>query len=271
MFDDEKEEKKEEIQNPEEETPEFSKVALGIVIALVVLGGIVYAGYQYSQNQAKKVTYPNGYQNPEGGKNTPGNIDCQNRSPDISFWDWYNKCDQIKADANAGLETITDEKLGYEIKVPGNIKLQKYENGMGIIYKDVTPNLNLLFNIELASKRTGEFKNLKGQEYVENYWKQYPGLLGIHSLEPIVNSQGYKGYKAFYFVMPNTKGNTEIFFELGDNTGDFIHFSKGILSDDTFNIIIGSFQSLKSKPESAAPSPSEKAVSPAPAAEGKAQ
>lgn len=264
MFDDEKEEKKEEVKSSEEETPEFSKVALGIIIALFIVGGIVYAGYQYSQNQAKKITYPNGYQNPTGTDATK-EIDCQNRDPNISFWDWYNKCDQIKVDVNAGLETVADEKLGYEMKVPANIKLEIYENGTGIVYKDVTPSLNLLYTIDLAKNRTGEFKNIKGQDYVENYWKQYPGLQGIESLMPIVNSQGYKGYKAFYYVLPNVKGNTEIFFELGEDTGDFIHFSKGILSDDAFNTIIGSLKILKSKPAETATPTSVEAVSPSPA------
>lgn len=236
-----------EAQNPEEASPEFSKVAVGLVIAVIVLAGVVYAGYQYSQRQAKKVTYPNGYQAPQQAQNpaNPADIDCANRDPNISFWDWYNKCDQIKADPAAGLTPIRDEKLGFEVQIPSNIKLQKYDNGVGIIYKDVQPNLNLLYNLELASLRSGEFKDLKGQAYVENYWKQYSGLKGMASTEPIINSSGSKGYKAFYYVFPNVKGNTEIFFELGENTGDFIHFSKGILTEETFNTIIGSVKIFK--------------------------
>lgn len=236
-----------EIQNPEEESPEFSKVALGLVIAVVVLGGVVYAGYQYSKRQAGKTTYPNGYQAPNQAQApaNPKDIDCTKHDPNISFWDWYNKCDQIKGDPAAGLTPIKDEKLGFELQIPANIKIVKFVNGAGIIYKDVQPNLNLLYNLELASLRTGEFKNLKGQAYVENYWKQYSGLRGMASIEPIINSNGVKGYKAFYYVFPDVKGNTEIFFELGENTGDFIHLSKGILTDDTFNTIIGSFKLTK--------------------------
>jgi len=232
-----------ETQNTGEESPEFSKVAVGMIIAVVVLGGIVYAGYQYSQRQNAKTTLPNGIVQPPV---QPTEIDCAKpRDPNVNLWDYYNKCDQFKADASVPLIEIKDPSFGFTFKLPETAKTAKYPNGMGLAYKEINPASNLIYSIDLASSRSGEFKKLSGKAYVESYWKQYPGLSGISSLEQIQNANSEKAWKSVYLIGKNP-GNTEVFFELGEvDSGNFAHFTKGIFSQEVFDNMIGSFQQEK--------------------------
>lgn len=224
----------------QEEAPEFSKVIIGLIIAVLVLGGIVYAGYTYSQRQTGKTTLPNGYvqNNPP---QTTGEIDCAKpRNSNVNIWDYYSKCDQLSVKPDAKWVIYKDPAYQFEFNIPEGAPVQKFTNGLGLAYKEFDPTINLIYSYDFAANRGGIFKTMTGKTYVENYWKQYPGLTGIKTLEPIVNGKGIKGWKAVYLI-GNKEGNTEIFFELGESTGNYVHFTKGILSQPVFDNIIGTF------------------------------
>lgn len=244
---DEKTEKKNDI---EEEAPEFSKVVLGLAVAVLVLGGIIYAGYTYSQKKAGKTVYPAGYpigQQPAATAKNWTQIDCNTEKYNPADpWPYILKCDRFKTDANAKWVPYTDKGGRFTVQLPSTLKTIEYSNGLGVVYKDVTNAAsNLLLSLDIAASRSGEFKNLKGEEYVKNYWRQYSGLSGLQSFEVIKNTNDEKGYKAVYKLSNNIPSPAiEIFFELpGGEAGDFVHFSSGVLDDTVFNTIVGSYKS----------------------------
>lgn len=236
-------------EDAEEEAPEFSKIVLGLIVAVLVLGGVVYAGYTYSQKKSGKVVYPAGYpvvqQKAAAAKNWT-QIDCNvDKYNPADAWPYILKCDRFKTDINTKSVTFTDKNGRFTIQIPSTLKTIDYGNGLGVVYKDIPPHLNLLFSYDIASSRSGEFKNMKGEDYVKNYWKQYPGgLVGLKSFEVIRNSNDEKGYKAIYEIPNNVPSPAvDIFFDLpGGVDGDFIHFSTGALDDTVFNSIVGSYK-----------------------------
>lgn len=232
-----------------EETPEFSKIVLGLVVAVLVLGGIIYAGYTYSQKKAGKTVYPAGYpanqqQTAKAAKNWT-QIDCNTDKYDPQNpWPYVLKCDRFKTDASTKWTTYTDKGGRFTLQLPSTLKTLEYPNGLGVVYKDIPPHLNLLFSYDPASSRSGEFKNLKGEEYVKNYWRQYSGLTNLKSFEIIKNSNDETGYKAIYQLTGNIPSPAvDIFFELPSaGEGNFLHFSTGALDDTVFNTIVGSYK-----------------------------
>jgi hypothetical protein len=122
-----------------------------------------------------------------------------------------------------------------------------YPNGLGVIYKDIAPHQNLLFSVDGAASRSGEFKNMRGEDYVRNYWKQYPGILsGLESIETITNSNNETGYKAVYTLTNKIPSPAiDIFFELSTDSADLLHFSNGALDDTVFNTIVASFKKTR--------------------------
>lgn len=233
-----------EAQNPEEESPEFSKVAIGLIVAILILGGIVYAGYRYSQRQAGKITLPNGYPANYSNKKV-GNVDCSKaRPPEVDIWDYYKICDPFKVGPENKWVVYTDPQLKFTMLLPEGMPHQNFGNGLGLAYKEFNPPQNLIYSIDLAESRQGEFKDYKGGQYPENYWKQYPGLTGIKSLEPIINGKGVAGWKAIYLI-GQKEGNQEIFFELGEGSGNFVHFTSGILDQPVYDNIVGTYEPPK--------------------------
>jgi len=228
----------------EEPAPEFLKVAIGLVIAIVILGGIVYAGYQYSQRQTGKVTLPNGYPVNYSDKKV-GDVDCsKERNPNVDIWDYYKICDPFKVGPENKWVVYTDPQYKFTMLLPEGMPHQNFNNGLGLAYKEFDPPRNLIYSVDNAVDRQGDFKNYTGQQYVENYWKQYPGLNGIKSLEPIINGKGIPGWKAIYLIGEKA-GNQEIFFELGEGTGNFVHFTSGILDQPVYDNIVGTYEPPK--------------------------
>lgn len=239
----------EKAKDSAEETPEFSKIVIGLAVAVLVLGGVIYAGYTYSQKKAGKTVYPAGYpaeQAPKATKNWTS-IDCNTDKYDPQDpWPYILKCDRFKTDATTKWITYTDKSGRFTFQIPSTLKTDEYANGLGVIYKDIPPHLNLLFSYDISASRSGELKAMKGEDYVKNYWKQFPGgLTGLKSFELIKNSNDEKGYKAVYQMSSDVPSpSVDIFFDLPGSTDDtdFVHFSTGALDDTVFNTIVGSYK-----------------------------
>lgn len=230
-----------------EEAPEFSKIVLGLGIAIIVLGGIIYAGYTYSQKQSGKTVYPAGYQ----PKNQPvvvkdwTKIDCNTEKLNPSDpWPYVLKCDRFQTDASTKMVYYVDKHYQFQVQLPSTLKTVEFPNGLGVDYKGIPALYNLLYNIDLASSRSGEFKNLRGEEYAKAYYRQFPGAFsGVKSFEVIKNSNDESGYKVVYSLPNNIQPpGTDIFFELTPGSGDFVHFASGSLDESVFNAIAGSYK-----------------------------
>lgn len=221
------------------EPVENQKVVVGMLVAILVLGVIVGGGYFYSRTRSGQSVLPAGFQPPLA----VSDIDCTKPRPsNADLWDYYTKCDPIKFDSGATLVPHTNTEYNFSFNHHSNIELVPFPNGVGIPHKEISPQNNLLYSVDLAANRSGELSSVTGEDYVRNYWRQYPGLAGIKSLEAITNSNSAKGYKAVYLIGDGREGKQEVFFELGDGTGNFVHFTSGILDQKIYDTIIGSFK-----------------------------
>lgn len=226
-------------ENNELEPMENQKVILGMLGALVVIGLVVGGGYLYAKKQSGQQVFPSGYQAPI----PTDQIDCGQPKPSsANIWDYYNKCDPIKLGPDSKMVPHTDTKYNFTINIPDNIKLSTIGNGYGITYKEIAPNINHLYLYDPASGRQGELATLTGEDYVRNYWRQYSGLTGVKILDKIINSNGLTAYKAVYVIGGKTEGNQEVFFETKAGSGDFIHFTRGIIDPAVYDSIINSFK-----------------------------
>lgn len=232
----------------DEEAPDFSKIIVGLVVAVVVLGGIVYASYSLTQKKGG-VTFPAGFKQPNA--QTPGaqqgttlaSVDCAIAKPNLdNVWAYYIKCEPYKTSSNTSWEKYENSAMGFELDLPADFDTIEYPNGMGLNYKEIQAAANLLYAKDFASTRSGEFKEMKGDNYVKNYWRQFSGLTGLKSYEAITNKENIKGHKAQYLNFANESPNTDVFFEYPSVPGDFIHLSSGILDKTVFDKVIDSFK-----------------------------
>lgn len=223
-----------------EEEVSSSRVIAGVIIAFVILGGLTYAAYLYSNRKGGAV-FPAGYQGSTAKPPTFANIDCAN--PDPSFKthpNYYIKCDFYKPTATTKWVAVKDPIHGVKLEVPSDLQTTKYPNGIGFPWKTIQPQTNLLISFEPASVRSGVYKTMTGDEYVKNYWKQFGGLTGLKSSVAFTNKDGVKGWQAVYFYGTETP-TIDTFFEDPTAPGDYVHFSKGVLSDEAYKMILDSF------------------------------
>lgn len=256
-----------------EQTPSPSKVVLGVVVAVVVLGGLTYAAYLYSNRKGGSV-FPAGYpqDQPAAKPLTMTDIKCDD--PEASYKtlpNFYIKCDPYKVSPTTKWVSYKDPVRGIAIEVPSDLKTAPYVNGLGFPWRTIAASSNLLVSYELADARTGTFKTMTGEDYPKNYWKQFGGLTGLKSFSPYTNKGGVAGWQAVYFYFTEAP-TVDTFFEDPTVPGDFAHFSKGVLSDDVYNTVLDSFTwTPKSSPTpapktpvpAATPKPTEAPASPA--------
>lgn len=257
----------EDQNKPDDNIPEPStpRVILGVVIAIVILGGLTYAAYLYS-NRSSGAIYPAGYpQNqPPAKPVTIADINCDNPDPNYkSLPVYYIKCDPYKPSAATKWTVYRDPGHGVEFSIPSDLKTSTYPNGLGFPWRTLNPQSNLLVSYEPASSRAPAFKGLTGEDYPKNYWKQFVGLTGLKSIQAYTNKGGVKGWQAIYLYGTDTP-TIDTFFEDPSSPGDYVHFSKGVLSDEVYNTLLDSFTWI-TKTKTAAASPNE-AVTPSPTA-----
>lgn len=232
--------------NDELEIPQnFSKVIIGLIIGVVVLGGIVYFGYNMSKKSGETVLpagFPVATEAPK--PITLANMDCSTttKADPLNPWPYYIKCDPFKVDADTKWKSFDDPKNGFSFDLPETLKTAPYPNGMGIEYHELQPNINLLYSVDLQSSRSGEFKNMDLSNYPANYWRQFSGLTGVREVTQLVNSKNVKYAKAVYVNIANETPAIDVFFEIPSRKGDFVHFGSGALSTEVFNTIIESFK-----------------------------
>lgn len=241
----------EEKKHNDEEAPDFTKIIIGLCLAVVVLGGIVYASYSLTQKKPGGVTFPAGYKQPKA--ETPGaqqgttiaSVNCSISEPNPeNVWAYYLKCERFKTSDKSTWKDYTnkDFETSFDFSLPSDLSIVEYPNGIGINYKEISAANNLLFSVDLASSRSGEFKEMKADAYVKNYWRQYSGLTSLKSYEAFTNQFNVKGHKAQYLNFANESPNQEVFFEFPTLPGSFVHFASGVLDQSVYDKIIDSFK-----------------------------
>lgn len=231
--------------NDELEVPEnFSKVALGLLAGLVILGVVVYGAYTYSKKGGQTVL-PSGF--PAAQTVAPvtlANLDCAKttKSDPNNPWPYYIKCSPFRVSTDTKWVPFTENTHGFSFDLPESLKTSAYPNGLGVSYNEIQPQNNLLYSLDQASSRSGEFKSMTIANYPENYWRQFSGLTSLKSVTRFTNSKNVKGARAMYVNVANETPSTEVFFEFPTKPGDFVHFGTGILSIEVFNTIVDSFK-----------------------------
>lgn len=241
----------EDKKHNEEEAPDFTRIIVGLVIAVVVLGGIVYASYTLTQKKPAGLTFPSGLKQPQA--ETPGaqqgttvaSVNCTINQPNPqNVWAYYLKCDRLKTTSTSTWKDYSNKDFTdpFSFSVPADFSTVEFGNGIGIDYKEIGAANNLLYSIDLASSRSGEFKEMKGETYVKNYWRQYSGLTALKSYSAFSNQFNVKGYKAQYTNFANESPNEDIFFEFPSLAGSYVHFASGIIDQPVYDKIIDSFK-----------------------------
>lgn len=251
---------------PKSEEVSSTRVIAGIIIAFVILGGLTYAAYLYS-NRASGSVFPAGYnQAPAGKAPTFANIDCANADPAFKTHpNYYIKCDPYRVSAETKWVTEKDPIHGVTLSVPSDLKTTKYPNGIGFPWRTIQSATNLLISFEPSSVRSGNYKAMIGEDYPKNYWKQFGGLSGLKTITPFTNKLGVTGWQAVFFYGTETP-TIDTFFEDPKVPGDFVHFSKGVLADDVYSVVLDSFNWIpKSTPAPTAVPLTSSAPTPAPA------
>lgn len=227
--------------NPLDDQPSTSRVILGVVIALVILGGLTYGAYLYT-NRKSGAVFPAGYQQ---GQQAPAKvltlneIDCNTTDPSVKTTNnYYIKCDYYKESPDTKWTTVKNPTRGVKFDFPEDLKLTPFTNGYGFAWRTIPGASNLAVSFDLAALRSGNFKTMKGQDYPQNYWKQYNGLTGVKSLVPYTTKNNVSGWQAVYYYYTNDTPTLDTFFEDPTSPGDFVHFSKGVLSDEVYKKVM---------------------------------
>ncbi|KKT72784.1 MAG: hypothetical protein UW69_C0081G0005 [Microgenomates group bacterium GW2011_GWA2_44_7] len=231
-------------QSPTEGEPSTSRVVLGVVIALVVLGGLTYAAYLYS-NRKSGAVFPAGYPQSKPAAKIPtiSEIDCNTTDPAIKTSpNYYIKCDNYKEGPDTKWTTVKNPLKGTQFDFPEELKLLPYTNGYNFAWRTLPAAGGLVISHDASSLRSGNFKTMKGEEYPKNYWKQYNGLTGVKSVTPYTTKNSVSGWQAVYIYFGTDTPTLDTFFEDPAVPGDFMHFSKGVLSDEVYKKVMDSFK-----------------------------
>lgn len=127
----------------------------------------------------------------------------------------------------------------YSFRVPANLKLVTFPNDLYDMYAidccGITPDSNVLIGVDYKADPA-----ITKLSYVQNWWKQFPGLKSVSMVEPFTNSQGLKGYKATFVNSAGEAPNLDVFFEVPGHPNYVIHLASGTIPLETFAKIVDS-------------------------------
>lgn len=215
------------------EKPDIKKIALGLIIGSVVLGGVVYAGYLYTQKYGVNLTLPRGQTYLGKGSgfeeliNPPTAPQRFTAGPDVQ---WIELKGRI---------------YNYSLNYPETLILSIFpgdpSDSVAISWGNIPPERNIFLNVENIPDRDPAYIG-KVEEYARNWWQFFSGLTGIRSLEKITTTSGLTGYKAIYINTADQSPNVDIFFAIPGDPNKVIHIANGVLDTVIFNRIIDSLR-----------------------------
>lgn len=225
-----------------EEDPDFSKILIATGIGILLLGGITYAGYKYSQRNSGSVTLPGGvtYLGP-----TPQG-ESQPTAPQY-----------FTVEPNTPWLTLEGKLHSFTFSYPSTLPLAIYRGDpadtISINWGGTPPEQNVLLNVETIDNLDPKYINLPKEEYVKNWWRQFSGLKGVKNVTPFTNVAGMKGFKARYIDWSDNAPVENIFFEVPKNPKIVIHLANGVLDQTVFDRIIHSVNWVTTTSTPAAP------------------
>jgi len=149
---------------------------------------------------------------------------------------------------NVAWRTWEGSLFPYAFSYPGNLSLTDFDNdptdAVALIWGDRPPTQNVLLSvINLSSdKQFAGYLTKPKKEFVENWWKAFPGLSGVSSVETFKNGKGLVGYKAQYKNKEGKTPNLDIFFEIPGKPELVIRIANGVLDSAVFDRIVDSVE-----------------------------
>ena len=219
--------------------PEIKKIGLGIVVGTIVIGAVIYGGYVYSQKTGGRLILPRGanYTGKEGfNANTPPTAPVR-----------------FSAAADTPWASYKGKIYAYSFSFPQTLDLAIFPNdksdSVAINWGNIPAENNILLNMEFISQRDAQYVG-KVQEYARNWWKFFPGLKGVVSVDKFTNANGLTGYKAVYTNIAGQSPTVDVFLEIPQNKDLAIHIANGVLDPAIFNRIVDSIKWETPKPTS---------------------
>lgn len=228
----------------QEEQPDIKKLSVVTLIAVVVLGAVVYGAYLYSQKKAGNIALPGGTTYLGQPSPTPG---AQVVAPQ-----------KFSADPSAQWVTFTGKKFPYSFSHPSTLDIVVFPNdkldAAAINWNNISPQVNILASIEDIQAEHPKDVKLTKLEYVKNWYKYFGGLKGVQSVTQFTNTGGLSGYKAIYINSAGTTPNVDVFFELPGRPTLLLHLANGVLEPTLFDRIVDSVKWNAPKPKPTAAS-----------------
>lgn len=149
---------------------------------------------------------------------------------------------RFTASPGAVWKQFTGTVYPYTFSYPEPLELVVFPNdpsdSVAIIWANIPAQQNILINIELIEKRDPALVTQPKIEYVRNWYKFFPGLKNVASVEAFTTTHGMKGYTAKYINLAGDTPNTDVFFEIPGRNDIMIHAANGVLEDTLFTRIL---------------------------------
>ncbi len=218
----------------DEKQLDIVKLTIVTIAGILILSVAIFAAYRYSQKQAGNIVLP-------------GGVTYLGPSPTPSFfWEPSPTPHRFKADAAVTWKNYTGKIYPYTFSYPSTLIVVVFPDdptdSVALSWDNIPPQLNILLNMEFIDKRDPNLTTQPKVEYVKNWYKFFSGLKGVSKVEPFTNTNGMKGYKAYYINLADATPNIDVFFEIPGNNTTMIHLANGILDPNVFNRILDSLK-----------------------------
>jgi hypothetical protein len=220
--------------------PEYKKIGIGVILALLILTGITISAYRYAKSRTGTTVLPGGttYLGPD--RSSPVAEQQPTQPPSLP----------TKFTVNA--DTLWKDQHGkvfaYTISVPTTLSLVTFPNditdSIAISWGNSLPQNNILLRVSDLNKTEPDMAKYINQpkiEYARNWWRQWGGYKGLNSLEAFTNSKGMKGYKVKYLNSAGESPNDYVFFEVPNHPDLMVYFGNGYLDKPVFDRVVDSF------------------------------
>lgn len=223
---------------------DITKVAIASVVGILLLGGALYASYQYSQSKSSGVVLPAG-NTYLGLSPTPQPTAPVTSAPVVTMQPAptpakFSAASDVPWKTNRGV--LYPYSFSYPETLPLSVFPQDPMDSVAFSWNNIPLQQNILLNIELIDKRDPALVSQRKLDYVTNWWKFFSGLKGVDSVQPFTNTSGMRGYKARYSNLNGETPNVDVFFEVPKHPEMMIHLANGLLDPALFDRIVDTMQ-----------------------------
>lgn len=212
---------------------QFNKLIIFTVLGIILLAFISFALFRYSQNKANDLSLSGS--NPYSNKSS---LPPQAPSP--------KPIERFTASSDVSWNVKAGYVYPYSFSYPSTMVIVIFPNDItdkvALVWADVPPQRNIIFNMELLDKLAPEYVNQPKMEYVKNWWKSFSGLKGVSKIETFTNTGGLKGYKAWYINTVDQTPNVDIFFEVPKHPEVMMHMANGLIDPTIFDRMVDSLK-----------------------------